>query len=221
LEQASSTLDELHRELTWIGLENEAMVQQILGLATQAKTLLLRRQWVQMFCTISARTMLAARHLGVQGLSQPPAPEDDWAFLHFFSQHTDKLVEAAARFIELIDVECRELLGLTRTRIFSNLQRMFPDLDLLDVLQRKGGGTPPGTPDRDAITRAARMDASIQRLQAIYSRPGTSVAGRPESSSSEEETSSEESGDEEAVELGDGEAASPASSAELDDSDSS
>jgi hypothetical protein len=85
-------MDLLHRELSRIRLENEAMVQQIVGLTkelqeakdTQAETLLLRRQRVQMFRTISARAMEAARRLGIQGLGQPPAPEDDRMFLHFF-----------------------------------------------------------------------------------------------------------------------------------------
>jgi hypothetical protein len=43
-------------------------------------------------------------------------------------------VEAATKVTELIDAECRELLGLARTRIFSNLQHMRPDLVLLDIL---------------------------------------------------------------------------------------
>jgi hypothetical protein len=54
--------------------------------------------------------------------------------LCFFCQLSDKLVEAAARVTELIDAEYRELLGLARTRIFCNLQRLRLDLDLLDVL---------------------------------------------------------------------------------------
>jgi hypothetical protein len=91
----------------------------------------------------------------------------------------------------------------------------------LDVLQRRVTSTPPGTPDRQAVARAARLDIAIRRLQAIYSRPGTSAAARPESSSGEEATSSEESDDEEAAEAGDEEAASPASSMDLDDTDSS
>jgi hypothetical protein len=74
-----------------------------------------------MFRDISARAMEAARRLGIQGLGLPPAPEDDGAFLHFFSQLTDKLVEAAAKVTELIDAECWELLGLNGTSIFSNL----------------------------------------------------------------------------------------------------
>jgi hypothetical protein len=113
------------------------------------------------------------------------------------------------RVTELIDAECRELLGMAGTRIFSKLQRLRPDLDLLDVLQRRGN-KPLGTPDRRAITRAARLDIALHRLQAIYSRPSTSSAARPESSSSEEATSFGESGDEEAAESGDEEAASPA-----------
>jgi hypothetical protein len=71
------------------------------------------------------------------------------------------------------------------------------------------------------ITRAPRVDTAIQRLQAIYLRPGMQAAARSESSSSEEGTSSKESDDEEAAELGDGEAASPASSVDLNDSDNS
>jgi hypothetical protein len=51
--------------------------------------------------------------------------------------------------LELVDAECRELLGLMGTRIFSNLQRLCPDLDLEEVLQRRAP-PPPGTPDRAA-----------------------------------------------------------------------
>jgi hypothetical protein len=74
-----------------------------------------------MFNDISVHVMEAARRLGIEGLSLPPAPEDDGAILHFFGQLTDKLAEATARFTELIDAEYRELLGLARMRIFSNL----------------------------------------------------------------------------------------------------
>jgi hypothetical protein len=62
LERANSALDKLQGEL-----ENKSMVQQIVGLTkehqeakdAQEETLLLRRQRVQMFRTISARTMEA------------------------------------------------------------------------------------------------------------------------------------------------------------------
>jgi hypothetical protein len=69
-------------------------------------------------------------------VSQPPAPEDDGAFLHFFSQLTDKMVEAMEKLTEVVGTKCRELLSLARARIVSNLQRLRPDLDLLNVLQR-------------------------------------------------------------------------------------
>jgi hypothetical protein len=118
------------------------MVQQIVGLTnelqeakdSQEEALLLRRQRVQMFNDIFVCVMEAARRLGTEGLSLPPAPEDDGAILHFFGQLTDKLVEAVARFTELIDTECRELLGLAGMHIFSNLQHLHLDLDLVDVL---------------------------------------------------------------------------------------
>jgi hypothetical protein len=66
--------------------------------------------------------------LGRLGLESAPAPKDDRAFLHFFGQLTDKLVEAAAKFMEVIDTECTELLGLTGVRIFSNFSACAPIL---------------------------------------------------------------------------------------------
>jgi hypothetical protein len=124
---------------------------------------LLRRQRVQMFHEVSARVMEMTRCLGIEGLILPPALEDDGAILHFFCQLSDKQVEAAARVTKLIDTECQELLGMVGMRIFSNLQRLHPDLDLLDILQRREA-TPPSTPDRRAIARAARLDITLQRL---------------------------------------------------------
>jgi hypothetical protein len=43
-------------------------------------------------------------------------------------------VEATTKVMELIDTECWDLLGLAGTCIFSNLQHLRPDLDVLDVL---------------------------------------------------------------------------------------
>jgi hypothetical protein len=47
--------------------------------------------------------------------------------------------------------------------IFSNIQRLRPDLDLEEVLQRRVA-TPPGTPDRVALAKAARLDIALHRL---------------------------------------------------------
>jgi hypothetical protein len=126
------------------------MVQQIIGLTkelqeamdSEEEARLLRRQQVQMFHEVPARVMEAARRLGIEGLSLPPAPEDDEAIMRFFSQLSDKLVKAAARATELIDAECRELLGMAGTHIFSNLQCLHPDLDLEDVLERRAVTAP-------------------------------------------------------------------------------
>jgi hypothetical protein len=93
------------------------MVQQIVGLTdelqeardSEEEARLLRRKHVQMFHEVSARIMEAARRLGIEGLSLPPAPEDDGAILRFFCLFSDKLVEAVARVMELIIAECREL----------------------------------------------------------------------------------------------------------------
>jgi hypothetical protein len=74
-----------------------------------------------MFCDVSTRVLVAARSLGVEGLNLPPAPEDDGSILCFFCQLSKKLVEATTKVAELIDAECRELLGLAGMHIFSNL----------------------------------------------------------------------------------------------------
>jgi hypothetical protein len=141
-------------------------------------------------------------------------------------QLADKLADASAKVAELIDAECRELLGLAGTRIFSNIQRLRPDLDLEEVLQRRAA-PPPGTPDHAAHDRAARLDIALQRLQAIYARPGKSAAAGQESSSSGEATSSGEADSEEATESGDdratessGEASSGSSHGTGDNKDS-
>jgi hypothetical protein len=127
---------------------------------------MLHRQRVQMFCEFSARIMEAAHRLGIHGLNLPSVPEDDGSIILFFSQLAKQLDDASAKVLELIDAECRELLGLAGTRIFSNLQRLRPDLDLEEVLQRRVP-PPPGTPNRAAIARAARLDIALRRLQAI------------------------------------------------------
>jgi hypothetical protein len=81
----------------------------------------------------------------------------------FFSQLAEQLDGASAKVLELIDAECWELLGLAGTWIVSNLQRLRPDLNLEEVLQRMEP-PPPGTPDRSAVARAARLDITLRRL---------------------------------------------------------
>jgi hypothetical protein len=65
--------------------------------------------------------MEAVNRLGIEGLTLPTIPEDDGSILHFFSQLAEKMAEASAKVSELVDAECRELLGPAGTRIFSNI----------------------------------------------------------------------------------------------------
>jgi hypothetical protein len=146
-----------------------------------------------MFRGFSARVMTVAHRLGIHGLNLPTVPEDDRSIMLFFSQLAEELDSASAKVLELIDAECRELLGLAGTRIFSNIQCLHPDLNLEEVLQRPSP-PPPGTPDRAVVARAGRLDIALRRLQAIYARPG---APAPESSSSGDTSGSGESGSEE------------------------
>jgi hypothetical protein len=137
--------------------ESSAMVQQIVEISrelqearvSEAEVGVLRRQRVQMFRGFSARVMVAVHRLGIHGLNLPTIPEDDGSMMLFFSQLAEELDGASARVLELIDAVCRELLGLAGTRIFSNLQRLRPELDLEEVLQRREP-PPPGTPDSAA-----------------------------------------------------------------------
>jgi hypothetical protein len=193
---------------------------------SEAEARMLRRQRVQMFRGFSARIMEAANRLGIEGLNLPTIPEDDGSILHFFSQLAEKLADASAKVLELVDAECQELLGLAWTWIFSNIQHLRPNLDLEEVLQRRAP-PPPGTPDRAAQDRAARLDVALQRLQAMYARPGMSAAAGLGSSSSGDTMSSGESGSEEAEEAGgdgatesSGEASSGSSQGTGDDEDS-
>jgi hypothetical protein len=156
-----------------------------------------------MFRGFSARVMAAAHRLGIHGLSLPTVPEDDGSILLFFSQLAEQLDGASAKVLGLIDAECRELLGLAGTRIFTNLQRLHPSLNLEEVLRRPSP-PPPGTPDRAAAARAERVHIALQRLQAIYARPGAPAAADQESSSSGDTSGSGESGSGEAGEEDDG-----------------
>jgi hypothetical protein len=152
-----------------------------------------------MFRGFSARVMAAAHRLGIHGLSLPTVPEDDGSIMLFFSQLAEELDGASVKVLELIDAECRELLGLAGTRIFSNIQRLRPDLNLEEVLQRPSP-PPLGTPDRAAVARAGRLDIALRRLQAIYACPGAPAAADQESSSSGDTSGSGESGGREAEE---------------------
>jgi hypothetical protein len=134
----------------------------------------LRRQRVQMFRGFSACVMAAAHRLGIHGLNLPTVPEDDGSMMLFFSQLAEELDGASERVLDLIDAECRELLGLAGTRIFSNLQHLRPELDLEEVLQRREPPAP-GTPD--STCRRGRSD---WMSPCNGCRPSTPAPDRPQ-----------------------------------------
>jgi acetolactate synthase regulatory subunit len=127
-------IDTLRRDLLRLEEENTVMVHQIVDLSkglqeakdSKAEARMLRRQRMQMFRGFSVRLMEVAHRLGIDRLNLPTIPEDDRSILHFFGQLADKLADALAKVAELINTECRELLGLAGTRIFSNIQRLRP-----------------------------------------------------------------------------------------------
>jgi hypothetical protein len=169
LAEADATINSLRCDAQRLEEENSTMVQQIVEISrelqeardSEAEARMLHRQRVQMFREFLARIMEAAHRLGIHGLNLPTVPEDDGLIILFFSQLAEQLDDASAKVLELIDIECRELLGLAGTRIFSNLQRLRPDLDLEEVLQRRAP-PPPGTPDRAAVARATRLDIALR-----------------------------------------------------------
>jgi chromosome segregation ATPase len=162
LAEADATIRTLQGDVRQLEEENSATVQQIVKIFrelqeardSKAEAGMLRRQRVQMFHGFSACIMAAAHRLGIHGLTLPTVPKDDGSIMLFFSQLAEELDGASAKVLELIDAECQELLGLVGMRIFSNLQRLRPELDLEEVLQRREP-PPPGTPDRAAHARAA------------------------------------------------------------------
>jgi septation ring formation regulator EzrA len=129
LAEADATIHMLQGNVGRLEEESTAMVQQIMEISrelqeardSEAEARMLRRQRVQMFREFSARIMEAAHHLGIHGLNLPTIPEDDGSIILFFSQLAEQLDDASAKVLELTDAECRELLGLAGTRIFSNL----------------------------------------------------------------------------------------------------
>jgi hypothetical protein len=74
-----------------------------------------------MFRGFSARVMVAAHRLGIHRLNLPTVPEDDGSIMLFFSQLAEELDGTSVKVLELINAKCQELLGLTGTRIFSNI----------------------------------------------------------------------------------------------------
>jgi hypothetical protein len=222
LAEADATIAGLRRDVQRLEEENSASALQGVEMAGELQELrdaeeevgVLRRQRVQMFRGFSARVLAAVHRLGIHGLTLPTVPEDNGSILRFFSQLAEELDGASAKVLDLVDTECRELLGLAGMRIFSNIQRLRPDLNLEEVLWRPPP-PPPGTPDRVAEARAGRLNFALRRLQALYARPGASAP----SSSSGEASGSTESSSEEATDSSEGTSSSSSDGADDDGGD--
>jgi hypothetical protein len=194
------------------GVEMSGELQELRDAEGEANAL--RRQRVQMFRGFSARVMAVVHRLGIHGLNLPTIPEDDGSIMLFFSQLAEELDGTLVKVLELINAECQELLGLTGSRIFSNLQCLHPDLNLEEVLQMPPP-PPPETPDRAAEARAGRLHLALRQLQALYACPGASAP----SSSSGEASGSTESGSKEATDSSEGTSSSSSDGADDDGGD--
>jgi chromosome segregation ATPase len=120
LAEADAMIRTLQGDVGRLEEESSAMVQQIMEISrelqeardSEAKARMPHRQRVQMFREFSAGIMEAAHRLGIHKLNLPTIPEDDGSIILFFSQLAEQLDDASAKVLELIDAECRELLGL-------------------------------------------------------------------------------------------------------------
>jgi hypothetical protein len=222
LAEADATITSLRHDVHRLEEENSASALQGMEISGELQELrdaeeearVLRRQRVQMFRGFSARVMVAAHRLGIHGLNLPTVPEDDGSIMLFFSQLAEELDGASVKVLDLIDAKCRELLGLTGTRIFSNIRRLRPDLNLEEVMRRPSPPLP-GTPDRAAVARAGRLHITLRWLQAIYARPGAPAL----SSSSSDVSGSTESVSDEATDSSEGTSSSSSDGADDDEGD--
>jgi hypothetical protein len=222
LAEADATIASLRRDVQRLEEENSALALQGVEMSgelqelryTEQEANTLWRQRVRMFSGFSARVMAAAHRLGIHGLNLPTVPEDDGSIMILFSQLAEELDGASAKVLELIDAKCRELLGLMGMTIFSNLQRLRPELNLEEV-QRRPPPPPPGTLDRAAEVRVGRLRFALRWLQALYARPGASAP----SSSSGEASGSIESGSGEVMDSSEGMSSSSSEGADGDEGD--
>ena len=87
-----------------------------------------------MFRELVTRARGATMRLGVEGLNSSDG-DDAAAYLTFFSELVEKLEKAATSVDGIVDEECRELLSIVATRVFSNLSHANPGFDFSPVLK--------------------------------------------------------------------------------------
>ena len=102
--------------------------------ASLAQTL--KRERGKMFSALAVRANSIAYRLGARDSPIPPSDDDVGAYLQFFTQIMEKLDGVATNLNNVVEEECRELLSLAATRVFSNLRHANPNFDFASVLQR-------------------------------------------------------------------------------------
>jgi hypothetical protein len=95
----------------------------------------LRCEWCKMFRTLAACANSAIGRLGASNF-RIPADNNDTAFLQLFTQIVEKVEAAVTNLNDIIEEECRELLSLAATRIFTNLLHADLSFDFATVLRR-------------------------------------------------------------------------------------
>jgi hypothetical protein len=97
------------------------IVEESQQAAAEAQTL--KCEWCKMFRTLAVRANSAAARLGVGDLHVPSllSSDDPAAILQLFTQIVGKLETVAMSLDNVVEEECRELLSLAGTRVFSNL----------------------------------------------------------------------------------------------------
>jgi hypothetical protein len=103
--------------------------------ATEPQTL--KHERCKMFRMLAVRASAAVARLGVRDfpISSYLLSDDPAAFLQLFTKIVEKLEIAAMSLDNVVEEECREPLGLTGTRVFSNLLRVDPAFDFSMVLR--------------------------------------------------------------------------------------
>ena len=94
----------------------------------------LQRERGKMFRDLATRARNVTVRLGVDSPDNPSG-DDAAAYLKFFAVLVERLEESAADVDTVIDEECRELLGIAATCVFSNLHLANPNFDFSSVLR--------------------------------------------------------------------------------------
>ena len=137
-EAADTELAELRAEVASLREQVGPVVELVeQSKANVAQAASLKRERSKMFRALVRRTQSVLSSLGANHVDIPSAldADDPAAFAPYFNGVLTELEVAATQLGNVIAEECRELLHLAGTRIFSNLFRIVPDLKHRRVLR--------------------------------------------------------------------------------------